>query len=104
MGTRIIGRNSSFSRCPYIRNVIELENGLYVDCYPIKHPGGNFALRFKEGGKTFVFATDAEFTGETLERVGVETDFFLNADLLILDSQYTLDEHSVLVAHFEIPW
>ncbi len=72
---------------------IQLEDDLYVDCYPLKHPGGSFAYRFKEGGKIFIFATDAEFTGETLEKAGSQTDFFLDADLLVLDSQYTLDEH-----------
>ncbi|MBN2039046.1 MAG: MBL fold metallo-hydrolase [Spirochaetes bacterium] len=72
---------------------IELEEGLYVDCYHLKHPGGSYAYRFRKEGKTLIFATDAEFTGETLEKNGPETDFFMNADLLIIDSQYTLDEH-----------
>ncbi len=72
---------------------IQLEEDLSVDCYPLKHPGGSFAYRFREGKKIFIFATDAEFTGESLEKAGNETDFFLDADLLVLDSQYTLDEH-----------
>ncbi len=72
---------------------IRLEDDLFVDCHPLKHPGGSFAYRFREGGKIFIFATDAEFTGEALEKTGNQTDFFLNADLLVLDSQYTLDEH-----------
>jgi len=71
----------------------KLEDDLSVDFYPLKHPGGSFAFRFKEAGKIFIFATDAEFSGETLEKTGNHTDFFMNADLLILDSQYTLDEH-----------
>ncbi len=68
------------------------EDGLTVDCYPLKHPGGSFAYRFRQDGKTFIFATDVEFTGEVFEKVGTETDFFLNADVLVIDSQYTLDE------------
>ena len=72
---------------------LELENNLYVDCFHLKHPGGSYAYRFVEDGKTFIFATDAEFTGETLEKTGPETDFFMDSDLLIIDSQYTLDEH-----------
>ncbi len=71
----------------------EIEPDLFVDCYHLKHPGGSYAYRFREGEKSFVFATDAEFTGETLEKTGRRLDFFNNADLLILDSQYTLDEH-----------
>jgi phosphoribosyl 1,2-cyclic phosphodiesterase len=73
--------------------IIQLEDDLSVDCFPLKHPGGSFAYRFREGEKIFIFATDAEFTGEMHEKVGNDTDFFLNADLLVLDSQYTLDEH-----------
>lgn len=72
---------------------LEIEPDLFVDCYHLKHPGGSYAYRFREGEKSFVFATDAEFTGETLEKTGRRLDFFNNADLLILDSQYTLDEH-----------
>jgi phosphoribosyl 1,2-cyclic phosphodiesterase len=72
---------------------VRLEDDFFVECYPLKHPGGSFAYRFREGGKVFIFATDAEFTGESLERTGNQTDFFVNADLLVLDSQYTLDEH-----------
>jgi len=71
---------------------LALEDDLTVDCYPLKHPGGSFAYRFRQGGKTFIFATDVEFTGEMLEKPGNDTDFFLDADLLVLDSQYTLDE------------
>lgn len=72
--------------------VTRLADDLYVDRYPLKHPGESFAYRFREEDKTFIFATDAEFIGETLESVGSDIDFFLGADLLILDSQYTLDE------------
>lgn len=71
---------------------IQPEDNLTVDCYPLRHPGGSYAYRFREGDKTFVFATDAEFTGEDFEKTGKEEDFFLDADLLIIDSQYTLDE------------
>jgi len=63
-----------------------------IDCYPLRHPGGSFAYRFREHNKTFIFCTDVEITGETLEQLGGSNDFFLDADLMILDSQYTLDE------------
>ncbi len=72
---------------------------LKIDCSPLKHPGGSYAYRFREGDKTFIFATDAEFAGEDLEKVGRESDFYINADLLLLDSQYTLDE-----SFFKFTW
>lgn len=71
---------------------IQLEDDLLVEYYPLKHPNGSYAYRFKQDGKIFIFATDCEFTGESLEKVGAQTEFFMNADLLILDSQYTLDD------------
>lgn len=74
------------------RQSLKLEEDLVLDFYPLKHPGGSFAYRFRQGGRTFIFATDAEFTGESLEKQGRETDFFDGADLLVLDSQYTLQE------------
>jgi phosphoribosyl 1,2-cyclic phosphodiesterase len=78
------------------RTPIKLEDDLFVDFFPLKHPGGSFAYRFKQAGKTFIFATDAEFTGEVFEK-GHDTtyEFFQFADLLIIDSQYTLDESFV---------
>lgn len=72
---------------------IKLEDSLVVDFIPLKHPGGCYAYRFQENGHSFIFATDAEFTGDYLEKLDeTESGFFMNADLLILDSQYTLDE------------
>lgn len=73
--------------------VFQPEENLKIDCHPLKHPGGSFAYRFREGNKTFIFATDAEFTGESLEQMDEEhINFFRDADLLVLDSQYTLYE------------
>jgi phosphoribosyl 1,2-cyclic phosphodiesterase len=77
---------------PKKREPIQLEDDLWVEFFPLKHPGGSFAYKFIQNNKIFVFATDAEFTGEILEQLGSKTDFFMNADLLILDSQYTLHE------------
>ncbi|OHD66662.1 MAG: hypothetical protein A2176_05205 [Spirochaetes bacterium RBG_13_51_14] len=72
---------------------VRIEEDLVVDFFPLKHPGGSFAYRFRQGGKTFIFATDAEFTGEVFEKGHEKThDFFQDADLLIIDAQYTLDE------------
>ncbi len=64
-----------------------------VDSLPLRHPGGSFAYRFKSrDGATFIFATDAEFTGADLEQSDLHTDFFSGADLVMIDAQYTLDE------------
>jgi phosphoribosyl 1,2-cyclic phosphodiesterase len=73
--------------------IINVDEDLTVECFPIKHPGGSMAYRFTSGGKVFIFATDAEFTYEYLESLTNEDHaFFSNADLLLIDAQYTLDE------------
>lgn len=77
---------------PGSKESFQLEDDFFVDLYPLKHPNGCFAYRFRQGGKSFIFATDCEFTGESIEVNGPEMDFFNNADLLVLDAQYTLDE------------
>ena len=78
---------------PQKRETIQLEKDLTVSFFPLKHPQGSFAYKFEQKGKVFIFATDAEFTGEILERMTDNTvTFFNNADLLVIDSQYTLDE------------
>jgi len=71
---------------------IEFSDGMMVQSRPLKHPGGSTAFKFTENGKSFVFATDVEFTGGDLEYAKTLADFFGNADVLVIDSQYTLDE------------
>ena len=70
---------------------VELEGGTLVDGFALKHPGGSYAYRFRKNGQTFIFATDCEFTGEDME-ASANDEFFQDADLLVMDAQYTLDE------------
>lgn len=68
-------------------------NGMTVDAIPLRHPGGSTAFRFRKNGSCFIFATDVELRGDVFDNVMPDyDDFFRDADLLILDSQYTLDE------------
>ncbi len=78
---------------------LKLEDDLYLSICPLNHPQGCFAYKFVQNNKTFIFATDTEFTGETIESSGKTTKFFKDADMLILDSQYTLDE-----AFLKVDW
>ncbi|MCU0845917.1 MAG: hypothetical protein MUC76_13440 [Spirochaetes bacterium] len=67
------------------------DDSISVDFYPLKHPGGSFASRFRENGHTFIFATCSEVTGDYLEKTEEQTDFFHGAEPLVLDAHYTLD-------------
>ncbi len=79
-----------------VNEPIQLEEDLKLSIFPLKHPQGCYAYKFEQNGKIFIFATDTEFTGEA---IGKRTDFFKNADILVLDSQYTLDE-----AFLKVDW
>ena len=72
--------------------VLQFSENLQIDFFPVRHPGGSHAYRFRQNGKTFIFATDAEFAGEVLEKSTPYDSFFQDADILVIDSQYTLDD------------
>jgi phosphoribosyl 1,2-cyclic phosphodiesterase len=56
----------------------------------MNHPGESYSYRIVENGKAMIFATDSEVT--ELEQGTEAKEYFQAADLLILDSQYTLEE------------
>jgi phosphoribosyl 1,2-cyclic phosphodiesterase len=58
----------------------------------MNHPGGSFAYKITEDGKSAIFATDSEVTDREFQQREENRSFFEAADLLILDSQYTLEE------------
>lgn len=57
------------------------------------HPNDSYAYSFiNEEGKKFIYATDAELRTEDYEIKDDNKAFFENTDVLVLDSQYTLEE------------
>ncbi|HTO20983.1 MAG TPA: MBL fold metallo-hydrolase [Spirochaetia bacterium] len=66
--------------------------GAEVQWKRMNHPGGAFAYRVTEKGKSVVFATDAEITDREFQQREENRSFFEGADVLILDAQYTLEE------------
>jgi phosphoribosyl 1,2-cyclic phosphodiesterase len=58
----------------------------------MKHPGDSYAFKLENNGKSIIFATDSEITEREFKKTQENIDFFINADVLILDSQYTLGE------------
>jgi len=66
--------------------------GAQIAWREMKHPGGCVAYRISEGGRSLIFATDNELSTEDFRRSSENTAFFQDADVLILDSQYTLGE------------
>ena len=57
-----------------------------------KHPGGAVAYRIEEDGKAFIFSTDTELQESDFEKTAENRTFYEAAEMIILDSQYTLGE------------
>lgn len=64
---------------------------LTVTATESEHPGGSLIYRVSEGDRSFVYATDYEYTEETAPRV---IEFAKDTDLLMIDGQYTEEEIS----------
>jgi phosphoribosyl 1,2-cyclic phosphodiesterase len=58
----------------------------------VKHPGGCVSYQVKENGKRVIFSTDTELSEKDFEKNEENTAYYKDADLLIMDSQYTLGE------------
>jgi ribonuclease BN (tRNA processing enzyme) len=57
------------------------------------HPGGVNGYRFEYQGQVLVYATDMEYTQDSLDQKLI--DFARGADLLIYDAQYTPEEYCI---------
>jgi len=66
--------------------------GAKISYRKMKHPGSSTAYKVTENGKTMIFSTDTELMEEDFQRTQENIEFFQGADILIMDSQYTLDE------------
>ena len=65
------------------------------------HPGVAYGYRFEKDGKAIVYSTDSE---HGLDKVNDDyhfIDFFKDADLLIFDAQYTLEDNIVFKQNWE---
>ncbi|MCK5201959.1 MAG: MBL fold metallo-hydrolase [Spirochaetales bacterium] len=58
----------------------------------MKHPGGSYSYKIEENGKTMIFSTDTELQDSDFEKNKKNIKYYQGSDVIILDSQYTLDE------------
>lgn len=63
-----------------------------IICKKMFHPGASYSYKIIENGKQFVYATDVELTAASSEEKAAYKKFFMDSDMLVLDSQYTVDE------------
>jgi phosphoribosyl 1,2-cyclic phosphodiesterase len=66
--------------------------GLRVYPLQMAHPGENYGYRIEHNGASLVYATDSEYKNMDPESTQVYTDFFRDADLLVFDAQYSLND------------
>jgi len=66
--------------------------GRIINTKRMNHPGGSQAYSVNENGKRLIYATDTELTPGDFIKNEENTAFFNNADVIIIDCQYTLGE------------
>ena len=59
---------------------------------PMSHPGGSYSFSFTHNGKKVVYATDVELKIDDYVVTDASRAVFKDADLIILDAQYTVEE------------
>jgi phosphoribosyl 1,2-cyclic phosphodiesterase len=66
--------------------------GCTISKKKMNHPGGSYAYCINEKGKRFIYATDIELTSGDFIQNEENITFFKDADMIVIDSQYTLGE------------
>ena len=85
-------RKASIEFCTLREGEVVDVNGVRVLSQELDHPSASYAFRFEENGRAFVYATDGAY--DHLDLVAMEpfVGFFQDADVLVFDSQFSLDE------------
>lgn len=91
MPYRVVSKNFTFRELE--PNQVFDFGDLKVTNVPQTHPGGSFAYRFDDGKKSLVFATDVELQNfQNHPNLKPGQNAYSNADLLVLDAQYSPEE------------
>lgn len=63
-----------------------------IRCMKMSHPGDSFSYAVVEDGRKFVYATDVELGPKDFVHTAERSRIFENADVILVDSQYTVEE------------
>jgi len=66
--------------------------GADVSYKKMSHPGDSYSYKVDTGECKFIYSTDAELSTNDFSKTEENASYFENADLIIIDSQYTLGE------------
>jgi len=67
-------------------------NGASISFRKMNHPGDSYSYKINDGKRTFIYSTDTELSANDFIKNEENTSYFSGADLLVIDSQYTLGE------------
>jgi phosphoribosyl 1,2-cyclic phosphodiesterase len=66
--------------------------GRTISYKKMNHPGDSYAYCVNEDGKRFIYSTDTELSSNDFLKNKENESFFKDADLIVIDCQYTLGE------------
>ncbi|MDR1862850.1 MAG: MBL fold metallo-hydrolase [Treponema sp.] len=67
-------------------------SGMVVSYKKMNHPGDSYSYKVYDGVHNFIYATDTELSASDFVKNEENTAYFAGADLIVIDSQYTLGE------------
>jgi len=67
-------------------------NGAEISFRKMNHPGGSYSYKVNDGKRVFIYSTDSELSSSDFQKTKENAAYFSGADLLVIDSQYTLGE------------
>jgi len=74
-----------------LKKKIEI-HGRTISFKKMNHPGDSYAYCINEDGKRLIYSTDTELSSDDFTKNEENTSFFKDADLIVIDCQYTLGE------------
>jgi phosphoribosyl 1,2-cyclic phosphodiesterase len=74
-----------------IKDPVKLLGGA-VSFIKMNHPGDSYSYKVDDGKHKLIYATDTELSANDFTKNDENSSFFSDADLLIIDAQYTLGE------------
>ena len=83
-----MGANKSF----HTLNKPIIFDGALFSWKKMGHPGDSYSYKIDNGKSKFIFSTDSELSTSDFTQDEDNIEYFQDADLLVLDSQYTLGE------------
>jgi phosphoribosyl 1,2-cyclic phosphodiesterase len=76
-----------------LEGAIPLEGaGVRCSYKKLNHPGDSYSYRIDDGKHRFIFATDTELSARDFVKDDENSAYFQDADVVVMDSQYTLGE------------